>query len=115
MCAPTVCELHVVKALDRKWSVQSAGTPGGGADRVGKAFQEGGLQLRDKGLEPWASLGNEQANGVQQGGLHLPGQPVPNDPDHWTCTPTCTTLIWPAHELNASSSAIVKDCAGRKT
>ena len=51
-------------------------------DLLSKALEEGGLQLGHKGLEAWASLGNEQAYGVQQGGLDFPRQPVTNDPDH---------------------------------
>ena len=52
------------------------------AHLVSKALEEGGLQLGHKWLEPWASLGNEQAYGVQQSCLDLPRQPVTNDPDH---------------------------------
>ncbi len=34
------------------------------AHLVSQAFEEGSLKLGDEGLEAWASLGNEQANGV---------------------------------------------------
>ena len=55
------------------------------AHLVSKALEEGGLQLGHKGLEAWASLGNEEAYGVQQGCLDLSRQPVTNDPDHGAC------------------------------
>lgn len=53
---------------------------------VTKALEEGGLQLWYKGLQAWPCLGYEQAYGVEQGCFHFPCQPVPNDPDHRTCT-----------------------------
>ncbi len=56
------------------------------AHLVSQAFEEGGLKLGDEWLEAWARFGNEQANGVQQGCLDLPGQAVTNDPDHGACT-----------------------------
>lgn len=53
---------------------------------VSKALEEGCLQLWDKRLQARSCFGNEQANGVQQCGLHLPCQPVPYNPDHWACS-----------------------------
>lgn len=55
------------------------------AHLVSQAFEEGSLELGDEWLEAWACLGNEQADGVQQGCLDLPRQAVTNDPDHGAC------------------------------
>ena len=52
---------------------------------VAQALEEGGLQLRHKGLQAWAGFANEQAQSVQDGGLDLPGKAVPNDADERTC------------------------------
>ncbi len=53
---------------------------------VSQALEEGGLQLRHEGLQTGAGLANEQAQRVQDGGLHLPGKAIPNDADERACT-----------------------------
>ncbi len=51
---------------------------------VTKALQECGLQLWHKGLQARPCLGNEQAQGVQNGRFYLPSKTIPNDADQWT-------------------------------
>ena len=53
---------------------------------VAQAFEEGGLQLRHEWLQAWASFANEEAQGVQDGRLDLPGKAVADDADEWPCS-----------------------------
>ncbi len=52
---------------------------------VAQTLQEGGLELRHKGLQAWACFANEQAQGVQDGGLDLPGKAIAYDADEGAC------------------------------
>ena len=54
---------------------------------VAQAFEEGGLQLRHKWLQAWPSLADEEAQGVQDGRLDLPGEAVTNDADEAALQP----------------------------
>ena len=53
---------------------------------VAQAFEEGGLQLRHKWLQARAGLADEEAQGVQDGRLDLPGEAVTNNADEWPCS-----------------------------
>ena len=52
--------------------------------RVIEALEEGGLQLRHKGLEAWPCLLYEQPQGDQDGGLDGAGETITNDTDERT-------------------------------
>ena len=80
MCAysTTSVQANGMLSLDEGMTVKEA-------HLVSQAFEEGSLELGDEWLEAWACLGNEQADGVQQGCLDLPRQAVTNDPDHGAC------------------------------
>lgn len=53
---------------------------------VAQTLEEGRLQLGHKGLQARAGLANEQAQGVQDGCLDLPGKAVAYNADEGTCS-----------------------------
>ena len=53
---------------------------------VAQALEEGGLQLRHKWLQARPGLADEQAQGVQDGRLDLPGKAVAYDADERPCS-----------------------------